>query len=301
MTAPRTFRDIASDVVSGTEEEEIVETEGNEAPEEPKEDVKPEGDTKPTKEPEQTVKPFAEKPDLKGKTPEELEQIYKDWNAKYTQTRQRETEELKTYRTQVEQLQNQIKTLSNEGKKIEDPQLRNDAAEAKKQLELGKLTVEQYTEYMRKVFSEDAKRIAREEFTNLTSEQREQQEEEKAQQGAFEAFVSSDERLNEHSPKFDSRMFKSLTRDMEGLLDQHIADTGSSAGFDAKGHTQRLISEYDSEIDAIVKSRVENNTNLEKARAAKLAKTATSGKTGNSVSTVGKDFKEILREQISES
>ena len=91
---------------------EVIE-ESVETPEVEPEATKPEVEPKvePEVEPKEeiTEESFAEKGELEGKTPEELEEIYKAWNRAYTAKRQKETQELKDYQTKIADLEKKIK------------------------------------------------------------------------------------------------------------------------------------------------------------------------------------------------
>ncbi len=239
---------------------------------------------------EEVLKPFAEKPDLKGKTPEELDQIYKEWNLKYTQTRQKETAELKEYRTKVSQYEERLKQLESAGNKLQSPDLQAEKNAVRHDFELGNLTVQQYTEKILELSREESRRIAREEFTSL----KKQDSEESYQQSALDHFTSADERLDRNNPNFNMRMFKSLATDMADLLDEHIAKNGTSVGFDYKGNVSRLISEFDQEIDRIVSSRVQRNTSAARDRAGKFAKSSITGKNTPSIPTGKKNIRDII-------
>ena len=70
----------------------------------PEKEVEEEGEDKAETEEEA----FAEKPDLSGKTPEELEEVYKSWQKSYTQKRQEEKKALKEMETRLKELEAQV-------------------------------------------------------------------------------------------------------------------------------------------------------------------------------------------------
>lgn len=279
MSNPRSFKDVLGDEDGLTSKEaEVAEVEAPEVVE-----TTQETET-------EAIKPFAEKPELKGRTPEELDAIYDDWQKKYTQTRQQEKAELKELRTR-------LAAIEKKGDTVETPQLQQAKDQVQEDFDLGKLTVQEYTEKMKAIFREDARAIAREEFTNLSKEQNEQT----YQEEAFEGFISMDERFNENGPEFNKKMFRELSNEMGDLLDQHIADHGTAKGFDWKGHATKLIQEHDAEIDEIVKKRTQQSTQAAKMRAAKMSKSNPKGTTvAKSSPTQGKSFRDILAEQIDE-
>jgi DNA repair ATPase RecN len=87
--------DQASETLTSEEEQEV------EPQETPQEETKPEEQL----EEEET---FAQKPELEGKSPEELEEIYHSWNKAYTQKRQAEKQELARMAERLQELEQQI-------------------------------------------------------------------------------------------------------------------------------------------------------------------------------------------------
>lgn len=289
MTTP-TFRDIAEEAMNkDVKNEETVET--NEVSPEAA-PVQPEASG--TEAGEEEIKPFAEKTDFKGKTPEELERIYDEWQKKYTQTRQREAAELKEYRQKAQEMESRLKQLESAGNQIESPQLQDEKDAVQQQFDLGNLSVQEYTQKMRELLREDAREVARSEFENL----RKQDKEETYQQSALEYFNTADNRFNENSPTFDQKMRNVVASQMADLLDEHMKKHGTSLGFDYKGETDKLIREYDQEIDTLVKSRVQQTTAQAKEKAQKLTKSSTPGTNAKSTPSGKKDLRKLFSEKI---
>jgi hypothetical protein len=257
--------------------------------EEPKEPLQVE-DSKPEPEPasqqapeegeSEEVKPFADKGELKGKTPEELDEIYKDWTKKYTQTRQREREELRTVQQKVQELQTQLEQAQKVSRRdIDSPDLKQAAHQAQNQLDVGNMTVQEYTTYIARLASEEARRAAQETFVN----ERQQQEDQSYQDQAV-AEMFADSRLNPDSPEYDQKMFAFVVSNMEVELDRYLQEHGTSVGFDYKNALNGLKEDYDGYITSLVSQRVRSTTDIARQKARTINATTVSGrdvKTGN--------------------
>lgn len=237
---------------------------------------------------------FAEKGDLQGKTPEELEEIYKNWQRAYTEKRQKETQELKHLREQVEQSKARSKTAE---RSVQD--IRQDAQQAQRDVELGKMSVEQYTEHIKKLMAEEARQIAREEFRTLSTAQKEQQ----YQEQAYQAFISADDkgRLNPDSPTADEVLINEVQGFLAKELQKHIEEKGTAKGFDAGTLAKKRVEEYDARLDEIIKKRTQQSTQLAQARAAKAKKSATKGTNTDSSPVDGNSIKDILSKAVEET
>lgn len=235
---------------------------------------------------EQTqVEVFAEKGELAGKTPEQLEQTYEAWQKAYTAKRQKETQELKEYQAKLAELEQKLATQPQGGQPVEQR-----AAMAQEQVELGNMTVPQYTEYIKEL----SKEAAREEYKALMSEEREQQLASKA----VEQFQSADPRLNEHNPEFAEGFRDEVRREIADLLDKHLADTGSYQGFDSLTLAKQIVERKDRELDESIKKRTLQSTQAAKMREAKAQKASVRGSTANSASLGGNSIRDILSEAV---
>lgn len=251
---------------------------------------------------EEVVAPFAEKPELSGKSPEELNQIYNDWQAKYTQQRQRERAEIREMQARIaefERLQSQPAQVPQAPAPLQQPDIQQQKQEVQRQYDLGNMSVDQYTEYMRGLMAEEARQIAREEFQSLTAQQQaeyEQRQEQETQQSFVQDFFAVDPRLNPDSPTFSNSMFNAIKTSMAEMLDDHIQNYGSSRGFDAKGIAQQFVAEYDKEIDSIIKTRVQSNTQSAREKVQRISRTSPIGTASQGVSTGSRSFREIASE-----
>lgn len=277
MTTP--FKDIVSEAMTENVEAEV--------PQETSE-AKPDAQVEQTEEPQQET--FAEKPELIGRTPEQLEEIYQNWQKAYTAKRQKETQELKEYQTKLAELE-QRSTQAPVQQTANVEQLEQQARE---QVELGQMSVSQYTEYMKTLMAEQAREVAREEYQTLIAQQREDQLMEKAQ----EQFSSADSRLNEHAPDFDETFRDEVQRELSEKLDAHLAEKGSYTGFDAHALTKEIVARRDAQLDELIKKRTIQSTQAAKMRDAKARKSEVRGSTNDGQSIGGDSFRSILSETL---
>ncbi len=270
--------------------DEVIESSANEKPVEESKVV----DQQPEKIQEE-VETFATKGELKGKTPEELEEVHKNWQRSYTEKRQRETQELKALKAELESL----KAPKEQAQELSVPQIRQEMGQAQQDLQLGRMSVEEYTTYMTDLMKAEARQIAREEFTTLTSEQQEQQ----YQEQAFQAFQQADERgrLNPNSPTADEALIKDVQDHLAIELEAHIQENGSSKGFDAGSIAKARVEQYDARIDEIVKTRTKQSTQLAEARAVKANKSLTRGTNADSSPNQGSSIRDVLSEIVESS
>lgn len=230
---------------------------------------------------------FAEKGDLKGKTPEELEETYANWQKAYAAKRQKETAELRELKAKIAEIESKTKVESqgNTQDKVD---------EAQKQVELGNMTMTEYTQYVRSLLAEDARRIAREEVTAVTTEQKEQSYQERA----VNDFRQADPRLDENSPEYNESYANDIRRELADALDEHLEKTGSYKGFDTKSIAKQVIERRDAEIDEIIKKRTQQSTQAAKMREAKIRKSEVRGTTVDSQRIGGDSIKDILAETV---
>lgn len=250
---------------------------------------------------EEEVKPFAEKGDLTGRTPEQLDEIYAKWNKSYTQTRQKEKAEIKAMKEEYER---RIAEFEASKAKTAEPEVKSNASDSVRATEEvlnafkeGRISAQELELYMKGIYEDEAKKIAEEVYTQKTQVQQEEQ----YQQKALESFFSVDERLNENSPNFSPRMQKQIGAEMAELLDAYIAEKGTAIGFDAASETKRLVEAYDAEIDELVKERTLQAQAQAKAKAERSARTEIRGNTAPTVSTKPLDRRAILEKALEDT
>lgn len=276
------FKDITEEVMS-----EQVEAEAKaEAPE-----VKPDAQEEPKEEPQEET--FAEKPDLAGKTPEELEEIYQNWQKAYTAKRQKETKELKEYQAKIAELEKK----ASQPAPVQNVDAEKLESQAREQVELGNMTVQQYTEYMKQVMTDQAREVARQEYQELVAKEREEQLASKA----LEQFEAADSRLNEHSPEYNESFKAEVQRELAELLDKHLEETGSYQGFDAHTLTKQIVERRDAQLDEIIKKRTIQSTQAARMREAKAKKSGVKGTSKDGQSIGGDSIRDILEEAVDSS
>lgn len=238
---------------------------------------------------ETTEEVFADKGDLKGKTPEELEETYNAWQKAYAAKRQKETAELRELKAKIAEIESKTQV---------EPQgtTQDKVDEAQKQVELGNMTMTEYTQYVRNLLAEDARRIAREEVTAVTTEQQESS----YQEQAVNDFRQADPRLDEHNPDnvYDEKFANDIRRELADLLDEHLEKTGSYKGFDTKSIAKQIVERRDAEIDEIIKKRTQQSTQAAKMREAKMRKSEVRGTTVSSQKIGGDSIKDILSDTL---
>lgn len=295
MTTPQSFRDVAEEVLKDSDEN-VTSSEQEEVSSPQEQEVE---ETNPEVQEDEEQKPFAQKPELQGKTPEELEQIYKDWNSNYTKTRQREREELREYQNRVAELEQYVQQVQGEGTEVQDPGLQDQRDYVQEQFDLGNMDLNEYTQYMRQIIKEDA-RSATQEVLQEQYQQDLAQKEEMYQTSAVNEFLEVDERLNQDSPNYNPLMTRTLAQDMSSLLDRHIEQNGSSIGFNSREIASQLVSQYDSYINQQVASRIRNSTQAARAKAGRINQGSITGRTMNSTPTKDRSLRDILGSTIAE-
>lgn len=229
---------------------------------------------------EEEIKPFAEKPVLTGKTAEELEEIYSNWNKTYTKTRQQERAELRAAQKELEELRQKVQSVETQSQRdIVSPDLERTRDQVQKDFDLGNMSVQDYTAYMTDLAREEARRTAQETFKTLQKEQAEEQYQNKA----LEAFMS-DETLNPDSPTYDETKFIYMQQHMANAMDAYMqSNNGSAIGFDYMKHINETKTRYDEYINGLVSSRVKTSSEAARAKAKETGKTAVGGNTQTTV------------------
>lgn len=239
---------------------------------------------------------FAPKGELKGRTAEELEEVYQNWNKAYTQKRQSETNELKELREAKEQLEQRLKGLEGQTSRPQKvaEEYQGEQDDVLQLLQQGRITPAEYHQRLQQIIQSQARAIAREEFESLNSAQ----QEESRQQTALQEVNGLDDRFNENSPTYDKAMHRAILADVGEELDAYLANKGNSVGFDHKEVANRLISEWNARIDAEVKTRTQKSTQVARDQSGKFAKQNPKGSPANSVSTEPKNLRDIFAEEI---
>lgn len=257
--------------------------------------------TETTPEPEESAnvveeESFAPKGELKGRTAEELEEVYQNWNKAYTQKRQSETNELKELREAKEQLEQRLKGLEGQTSRPQKvaEEYQGEQDDVLQLLQQGRITPAEYHQRLQQIIQSQARAIAREEFESLSSSH----EEESRQQTALSEVVSLDERLVENSPTEDKAMRRSILADVGEELDAYLQTHGNSIGFDHKAVANRLITEWNARIDAEVKVRTQKSTQVARDQSGKFAKQNPKGSPAKSVSTEPRNLRDIFAEEI---
>jgi len=251
--------DQASDeltIKDGELQEETQETDGSqeETTQENQEDNPDEAD-------EET---FADKPELAGKSPEELEEIYQNWQKAYTQKRQAEKEEMKALREKVAQLE--LKVPQEPEKPIDQ------------------MTPQELQEY----FAQRATKIADNAKENAYIESQEK------------AFYELDPRLNEDSPEFNPALFYSVVGQVSQARDKFEAENGTVFGFDFIGEAKNQIKAYEDLLKAEVQKYVTNNNKTVSNKVQRFAKSNPKTKAGNVKKAGGLDLDDAFREALGE-
>lgn len=228
---------------------------------------------------------FAEKGDLAGKTPKQLEEIYQNWQKAYTTKRQTETQEIKELQAKIAELESKPKQAQTVEQKAEV---------AREQVELGRMTVPEYTEYIQSLVIEKAREAAQQEYKTMIAEEREQQ----LAMKAMEQFQSADQRLNEHSPEYNETFKIEVQRELAEELDKHLENTGSYDSFDAATLTKQIVERRDKELDEIIKKRTIQSTQAARMRDAKAKKSEVRGTAADGQSIGGNSIRNILSEAV---
>lgn len=280
MTDSSSVKEIAEEALSEAEGE----TQGIQSGETP---------NSPSEQTQEKTETFAEDVDpktLESMTPQQLLEMKKNWERSYTQKRQKETAEIRQYQQRIAELEG----IAQKADQLPQGDLQQRADLAEQRVNEGQMSVEEYTKYMRQLFAEDARRVAREEYQGIRAEEKEEQ----LAQKALEDFTSTDSRLNEHSPEFDELFAREVKREIAELLDQHLAQGGSYEGFDARSLTEQIVERKDRALDEIIKTRTQQSTQAAKMREAKAKKGQVRGTTLSSQQVGGNSLRSILEETL---
>lgn len=234
-------------------------------------ETKPEAEVKeevPEKaEPEEET--FAEKPSLEGKTPEELDEIYKNWQKSYTQTRQAEKAREKEM---AEKLAEYEKTLSQfKSQEPEKP--------------INEMTVEELQQH----FALKAQEIAKTAQENSYIEAQEK------------SFYELDKRLDEDHPEHDPNLFYSVVGQVTKLRDQYESDKGTVVGFDFVGEAKKVISAYDEAVKQKVQSYLKRNNETARGKVDQSSKANPKASQAKLKKTGGLDLDEAFEEALNET
>lgn len=245
---------------------------------------------------------FAEKAELKGRTPEELEEIYQNWNRSYTQKRQKEREELKALQAKVAEYEkmsaNRTPSQAMQQSDIESPDLKTQQAIAKKQYSLGNMSIDDYTAYVAQLAAEEARRA--------TVETLQAREDEQYQQSALREFNNLDQRfddrfINPDSPEFNETnawMYSQVATQMAEALDDYIKENGTSVGFNTKEMAKEFISRFDTYVDSLVKNRVVESNRVAQEKQKHFSRVTPKGTGASSVSGGKRDLRSLLNESF---
>lgn len=282
MDSTASFRDIASEAVETVEDskENVQETPVVQ-------------DTKETKtQPEQAQESFTDPVDLKTLeqlTPAQLLEQRKNWERAYSAKRQKETAEIKEYQRRINELEGKVPKQEEQQQSVE-----KNVEIAKEQVELGNMSVAEYTEYILQLIREENRGIAREEYQALIAEQEEKQ----LQQTAVKDFQSADSRLDPSAPDHNESFASDVQRELAELLDKHLETNGTYKGFDAKELTKAIVQKKDVEIDNIVKTRTQQSTEAARKKEATLRRTEVRGTSSDGQRVAGNSIRNILAETI---
>ncbi len=276
MSDNSSFRDIAQEAAAdGEVKEPVAQPEVAPEAEQPHE--------------ESFTEPVDEK-SLEAMTPAQLLEVKKNWERAYTAKRQKETAELKEYQRKIAELESRQQTPA----QVTDVQEK--AQEAKEQVELGNMSVEEYTKYLQELSAQQAREIAREEYKAIHKEEVEQQLAVKA----MDDFKSVDDRLNPDNPNHagNESFAAEVQRELAELLDKHMAEHETYQGFDTKALTKAIIERKDAELDNIIKTRTQQSTQAAKMREAKIRKSEVRGTASDSQHVGGSSIRDILSEAM---
>jgi hypothetical protein len=213
---------------------------------------------------EEEVETFADKPDLTGKTPEELEKLYQDWQKAYTQKRQAEKEELRRYKEDLEKAKAQIP------KQDEKP--------------ISEMTPQELQEH----FAKKAQEIATTAKENSYIEAQEK------------AFLDLDKRLDEDSPEFDEDLFYGVVGSLTKQRELYEAKNGTVVGFDFVGKAKEKIAAYNEKVKQNVQSYLKKQEGIAQSRTDKFGKANPKTQSGKVKKTGGMDLDEAMSEAMEE-
>ena len=247
-----------------------------ESPAEEPTETKPESQSKEPEAPESETKEgeveeekFADKPDLTGKTPEELEEIYQNWNKAYTQKRQAEKEELRKQQEEVARAKQELEKYQKQA-----PQ---------------KNIVDMSPQELAQHFAQKAKEIESVAKENSYIESQEQ------------AFYSLDKRLDEDNPEFDEALFYSTVGVLTKEREQFEKENGTVVGFDFVGKAKEKIKAYDEKVKQKVQSYLKKQEGIARTKTDKFGKANPNTKSGKVKKSGSMDLDEAMSEAIAET
>lgn len=253
--------DQASAELTSEEESEVPEAQEEVDQEEESETKEPQEETKPEEAEEEK---FADKPELTGKSPEELEEIYQNWQKAYTQKRQAEKEELSKLQQRLQELESKVP---------QEPEVPPE-----------QMSPEQFKEY----FAKRAEKIAQSARENAYIESQEK------------SFYELDSRLNDESPDFNPQLFYAVVGQVSQLRDKFEKENGTVFGFDFVGEAKSQLKAYDDTLKAEVQKYITNQNKTVTNKVQKFAKNNPKTKAGNIKKAGGLDLDDAFSEALSE-
>lgn len=218
---------------------------------------------------EEEEESFADKPNLEGKTPEELEEIYENWQKAYTQKRQVEkaqekemTEKLSEYERILNQFKSQVP---------EKP--------------LEQMTPQELQEH----FATKAKEIAEVAKENSYIESQEK------------SFYELDKRLDEDSPEYDESLFYGVVGALTQMREEYEAKNGSVFGFDFVGEAKKKIAAYDEAMKQKVQNYLKRNNETARGKASQSSRLNPKSSPGKIKKSGGLDIDEAFEEALTET
>lgn len=246
------------------EEPEVKEEAPTEESEiEPEKEVKEEAEDKVELEAEET---FADKPDLSKFTPEQMEDIYKNWQKSYTQKRQAERARDKE----------REETIANMQKELE---------QFKSQKDPSQMTPQEFQEW---TLSQARKQVELERDNAYIESQE-------------KAFYEVDKRLDEDNPEHDEALLLytvgKLTKEREAYEKEH----GTVYGFDFVGKANGLVKAYDDKIKLQVQSYLKRNNETARNKVEKSSKINPKTSSGKMKKVGGLDLDDAFEEALAET
>jgi len=231
--------ELTSKEVSPEKEEPAESQDKTKSEAEPKEEKEetPEGEKTDSKAEE--IESFADKGELSGKTPEELDKVYKDWQRSYTIKRQAERKELEDLRKQVAD-RAEVKV---------DP---------KQQKALDQMTPQEYALHVANMAKEEVKVAGDNAYID-------------AQQ---KSFYESDPRLNQDNPEFDSDLHDLVVLRLSNARELHEGSGKPITEFDFVGEAKEFIKAFDERIVKNNKSYLQKQSKIARTRSEDFAKDA---------------------------
>lgn len=295
MSDSKDLRSVISDSVDGEHITNQAET--------PQETPKEEPKATPEEQPQEES--FSEKIEAKGRTPEELDEIYSKYQKAYTQKRQREKEEVRKYQEQIKAYEEKLKgQITPEAPSTQRQPQNQEQKEVQRQFDLGNLSFEEYTQAMQSFAIDNARRIAQEEFEKLSV----QREDRSNQEQMLKRFNSLDERFDSkftdaESPEYNKLnhwLYQSVASELAHALQAHLDQHGSSIGFDSDAIAKEAIKRFDEQIDSVVKTRVQESTQQAQIKAVSTARSTPKGGTTPSRTVGSKDLRSLIGSKMSD-